>query len=86
MDTCITGSQYTEGISSFTSIVCSYSGTKPQSWPILAYLMQKKYKGPSIKDVCTKSRKIDTLYPMPLKCPRWLNPLPLCSCGHIINF
>jgi len=33
MYNCITDSQYTEGISSFTFIACSYSGMKLQSWP-----------------------------------------------------
>jgi len=38
------------------------------------------YKGPSIKDVRTKSRKIDSLPP----CPHW--PKPSCPCGYTINF
>jgi len=41
--------------------------------------------GPSIKSVGTKSREIDTLYPLSAKCQHWLNPLP-CPCGHTINF
>jgi len=38
-----------------------------------------------MKDVRSKSRKIDH-FPLPTKCPHWLNPFPLCPCRHIINF
>jgi len=33
------------------------------------------HKGPSIKNVCTKSRKIDPFPTLSAKCPYWLNPL-----------
>jgi len=41
MQSCIIDLQYTESICSFTFIVCSYSGKKPQNWPIMVYSMQK---------------------------------------------
>jgi len=45
------------------------------------YVLQhyKLCKGPSIKDVCTKSRKIDTLPPLSAKGPHWLKPPPPLS-------
>jgi len=42
-------------------------------------------KRPSIKDVRTKSRKIDPFL-FDRKMFAWLNPLPPCPCGHTINF
>jgi len=42
-----------------------------------------RHKGPSIKDVRTKSRKIDPS-PLSAKCPHKLNPP--CPCGNTINF
>jgi len=43
---------------------------------------------PSIKDVRTKSRKIDPLPPSPQNVRTGSTPLPPClwACGHTINF
>jgi len=46
----------------------------------LAFTEAINYKGPSMKEVRTKSRKID---PLP-HCPHWLNVAWLCD--HTINF
>jgi len=47
---------------------------------------QRLDKGPYIKDVRTKSRKIDPSFPLSTKCPHWLNTPPPCPFGHTINF
>jgi len=39
-------------------------------------------KGPSIKDVRTKSQKIDPPPPLSAKCSHWLNPLPQSAFFH----
>jgi len=45
-------------------------------------VIDTEHKGSSIKDVCTKWRKIN-LSP---SCPHWFNSLTPCPCEHTINF
>jgi len=78
----------------FDNVACIWCFVKLFSAPLLLYQQIMQFsevfsqgrnqnftKEPSIKDVRTKSRKID---PLSAICPHWLNPP--CPCGHTINF
>jgi len=53
-------------------------------FPAAIFCLRKFNWGPSIKDVRTKSRKIDPTCPQNARTGP--NPLPPCLCGHTINF
>jgi len=58
-------------------------GYREKRWHFI-FEIEYSAKGPSIKDVRTKSQKNNPL--LSIKYPYWLNPLPPCPWGHTVNF
>jgi len=66
----------------YTSYICTFIYCIAHLYVTLSYILESLW--PSIKDVRTKSRKIDHLSPCPQNVR--IGSTPPCPCGHTINF